>query len=210
MSQMVGDACAIVLLSERRNNQGGVMLRKHIVKAPPSHLGPQPGEMDIAATATVQVTSEDAAHPIEHGFDHRRGPGGSRWIAAEPGEQTLILAFDSPPTMDQTIVEVEEREVSRTQELQLSVSHDGGQTYREMRRQEYNFSPPGTTFERAEWTVMAEGVTHLQLGEKPPKGGNPRRAAPTSVICKSAEPSARVTCPAGKRTRRAQPALGWR
>jgi hypothetical protein len=51
------------------------MLRKHIVKAPPSHLGPQPGEMDIAATATVQVTSEDAAHPIEHVFDHRRGPG---------------------------------------------------------------------------------------------------------------------------------------
>jgi hypothetical protein len=71
------------------------MLRKHIVKAPPSHLGPQPGEMDIAATATVQVTSEDAAHPIEHVFDHRRGPGGSRWIAAEPGEQTLILAFDT-------------------------------------------------------------------------------------------------------------------
>jgi hypothetical protein len=91
------------------------------VKAPPSHLGPQLGEMDIAATATVQVTSEDAAHPIEHVFDHRRGPGGSRWIAAEPGEQTLILAFDTPQTLHQTIVEVEEREVSRTQEL-LSLS----------------------------------------------------------------------------------------
>jgi hypothetical protein len=163
------------------------MLRKHIVKAPPSHLGPQPGEMDIAATATVQVTSEDAAHPIEHVFDHRRGPGGSRWIAAEPGEQTLILAFDTPQTMHQTIVEVEEREVSRTQELQLSVSHDGGQTYREMRRQEYNFSPPGTTCEREEWTVMAEGVTHLQLWIKPDKGGKPCRATLTSVICKSAD-----------------------
>jgi hypothetical protein len=164
------------------------MLRKHIVKAPPSHLGPQLGEMDIAATATVQVTSEDAAHPIEHVFDHRRGPGGSRWIAAEPGEQTLILAFDTPQTMHQTIVEVEEREVSRTQELQLSVSHDGGQTYRELRRQEYHFSPPGTTFEREEWTVMAEGVTHLQLWIKPDKGGKPCRATLTSVVCQSAEP----------------------
>jgi len=163
------------------------MLRKRIVKVLPSLSVPEPGEMDIAATAAVQVTSEDPTHPIEHVFDHRRGPGGSRWVAAEPGEQTLLLAFDTPQTMHQTIVEVEELEVSRTQELQLSVSHDGGQTYREMRRQEYNFSPPGTTFEREEWTVMAEGVTHLQLWIKPDKGGKPCRATLTSVICKSAE-----------------------
>jgi hypothetical protein len=67
------------------------MLRKYIVQAPPSLSAPEPGEIDITATATVQVTSEDPSHPIEHVFDHRRGPGSSRWIAAEPGEQTLIL-----------------------------------------------------------------------------------------------------------------------
>ena len=75
------------------------MLRKHIVKVSPSHPIPQPGEMDIAATATVQVTSEDPAHPIDNVFDHRRGPGGSRWVAEEPGEQTLILAFDTPQSI---------------------------------------------------------------------------------------------------------------
>jgi hypothetical protein len=132
------------------------MLRKHIVKIPPSLSVPEPGEIDITATATVQVTSEDPAHPIEHVFDHQRGPGGSRWMAAEPGEQTLLLAFDTPQSMHQTIVEVEELEVSRTQELQLSVSYDGGQTYRELRHQEYNFSPPGTTFEHEDWVVLAE------------------------------------------------------
>ena len=163
------------------------MLRKHIVKAPPSHPVPEPGEMDIAATATVQVTSEDPAHPIEHVFDTRRGPGGSRWVAAEPGEQTLILAFDTPQTIHQTIVEAEELEVSRTQEFRLSVSHDGGQIYRELRRQEYNFSPPGTTFEREAWTVLAEGVTHLQLWMKPDKGGKPCRATLTSLVLKRAE-----------------------
>ena len=163
------------------------MLRKHIVKAPQASPVPQPGEMDIAATATVQVTSEDPAHPIEHVFDTRRGPGGSRWVAAEPGEQTLILAFDTPQTIHQTIVEVEELEVSRTQEFRLSVSHDGGQIYRELRRQEYNFSPPGTTFEREDWVVMAEGVTHLQLWMKPDKGGKPCRATLTSLVLKSAE-----------------------
>ena len=163
------------------------MLRKHIVKVPPGHLGPQPGELDIVATATVQVTSEDPAHPIEHVFDTRRGPGGSRWVAAEPGEQTLILAFDTPQSIHQTLVEVEEPEVSRTQELRLSVSHDGGQTYRELRRQEYNFSPPGTTFEREDWAVLAEGVTHLQLWMKPDKGGKPCRATLTALVLKGAE-----------------------
>ena len=163
------------------------MLRKHIVKAPPSHPGPEPGALDIVATATVQVTSEDSAHPIDNVFDNRRGPGGSRWVAEEPGEQTLLLAFDTPQTIYQIILEVEEPEVSRTQELWLSVSHDGGQTYRELRRQEYNFSPPGTTFEREDWTVSAEGVTHLQLWMKPDKGGKPYRATLTSLVCKSAE-----------------------
>jgi hypothetical protein len=172
---------------ERYSHQGGVILRKHIVKAPPSLSVPEPGEMDIAATATVLVTSEDPAHPIEHVFDHRRGTGGSRWVTSEPGEQTLILAFDTPQTLQQIIVEVEETDVNRTQELRLSVSHDGGQTYRELRWQEYNFSLPGSTFEREAWMVMAERVTHLHLWLKPDKGGNPCRATLTALVLKRAE-----------------------
>ena len=98
-----------------------------------------------------------------------------------------MLVFDTPQTMHQMIVEVEEPEVSRTQELRLSVSHDGGQTYRELRRQEYNFSPPGTTFEREDWALLAEKVTHLQLWMKPDKGGKPCRATLTSLVLKSVE-----------------------
>ena len=163
------------------------MLRKRIVKVPPNLSVPEPGVMDITATAAVQVTSEDPTHPIDNVFDHRRGLGGSRWVAAEPGEQTLILAFDTPQSIHQTIVEVEEPDVSRTQELRLSVSHDGGQPYRALRRQEYTFSPPGTTFEREDWAVRAEGVTHLQLWMKPDKGGKSCRATLTSLVLKSAE-----------------------
>ena len=102
------------------------MLRKHIFKAPPNRSVFQSGEIDIAASATVYVSSEDSAHPIDNVFDHRRGPGGSHWVAEEPGEQTLLLAFDAPQTIYQIILEVEEPEVSRTQELWLSISHDGG------------------------------------------------------------------------------------
>jgi hypothetical protein len=158
------------------------MLRKQIIGASAAPPAPTPGEIDVAAVATVLVTSEAPGHPVDHAFDLHRGPGGTRWIAGEPGEQTLILAFDAPQSIRRVILEVEEREVARTQELHLAASTDGGTTYREVLRQEYNFSPPGTTFEREDWAVTAEGVTHLKLWIKPDKGGKPCRATITSLI----------------------------
>ena len=158
------------------------MLRKQIITPSAAPPAPTPGEIDVAAVATVLVTSEDPEHPVDHAFDDRRGPGGTRWIAGEPGEQTLILAFDAPQAIRRVTVEVEEPGVARTQELQLAFSTDGGQSYRELVRQEYNFSPPGTTFEREGWAVTAEGVTHLKLWIKPDKGDKPCRAAITSLI----------------------------
>jgi hypothetical protein len=158
------------------------MIRKQIIQGTSAAPNPMPGEIDIAALATVLVTSEDPEHPVDHAFDNQRGPGGSRWIAGELGEQMMILAFDSPQTIRQVVLEVEEPEFARTQELQLAVSSDGGQTYRELVRQEYNFSPPDTTFKREDWAVTAEGVTHLRLQIKPDKGGKPCRATITSLI----------------------------
>jgi hypothetical protein len=157
------------------------MLRKHILTERPAMPTRRSGETDIAALATVWVTSEAADHPIDNVFDTSRGPGGSCWVGAEAGEQTLILVFDTPQTIRTISLEVEETQVSRTQELQLSMSRDGGKTYQELRRQEYNFSPPGTTFEREEWSVTAEGVTHLRLVLNPDKGGRPCRATLTSL-----------------------------
>ena len=156
-------------------------MRKQILTSNPAPSAPFPEALDVAALATVAVTSEAADHPVENAFDHRRGPGGSRWVAETPGEQTLILAFDAPQDIRQVMLEVEECLASRTQELQLAVSHDGGNTYRELLRQEFNFSPPGTTFERETWTVAAEGATHLRLAIKPDKGGRPCRASLTSL-----------------------------
>lgn len=157
------------------------MLRKHLLTHRPVSPALQPGEKDIAALATVFVTSETADHPLEHAFDHQRGPGGSRWMAAEPGEQVLILVFDTPQSISKILLEVEEPDVSRTQELSVAVSCDGGQTYRELLRQEYTFSPPGTTFEREVWAVTAAGVTHVQLVIKPDKGDKPCRATLTAL-----------------------------
>jgi hypothetical protein len=158
------------------------MLRKQIIKAPASSPSPTPGEIDIAAIATVLVTSESPEHPVDGAFDGQRGPGGSRWVAGEPGEQAVILAFDAPQAIRRVFLEVEEAGVARTQELQMAVSTDGGRTYRELLRQEFNFSPPGTTFEREDRAVNLEGVTHLRLVIKPDKGGTPCRATITSLV----------------------------
>lgn len=156
-------------------------MRKRILTSNPAATAPLPGELDVAALATVEVTSETADHPVENAFDNRRGSGGSRWVAAAPGEQTLILAFDAPQPIRQVVLEVEENQDPRTQELQLAISDNGGMTYRELVRQEFNFSPPGTTFECEKWTVAAENVTHLRLCIKPDKGGRPCRASLTSL-----------------------------
>lgn len=156
-------------------------MRKQILQPDPAPSVPLPGEFNVAALATVAVTSEAADHPVENAFDHRRGPGGSRWVARTPGEQTLLLAFDAPQNIHHVSLEVEETQDSRTQELQLAVSHDGGNSYREVLRQEFNFSPAGTTFEREAWTVAAEGVTHLRLRIQPDKGSRPCRASLTTL-----------------------------
>jgi hypothetical protein len=157
------------------------MLRKHLLTNHPAGQVAEPGEKDIAALATVWVTSEAADYPIDNVFDSHRGPGGSRWVAGTPGPQKLILAFDAPQTLRTLRLEVEERDVSRTQEIEVAISRDGGHTYQTLLRQEYNFSPPGTTFEREVWAIPAEGVTHLQLVIAPDKGGAPCHATLTTL-----------------------------
>ena len=157
------------------------MLRKRILTEPPEAAVPLPGARDVAALATVLVTSEAPEYPIDNAFNNQGGPGGSRWVAQATGVQQIILAFDTPQTLRTVGVEIEELEVSRSQELQMAVSRDGGQTYQEVVRQGYNFSPPGTTFEREVWTILAEGVTHLQLLITPDRENRPCRATLTTL-----------------------------
>jgi hypothetical protein len=157
------------------------MLRKQVGSTRSRESTSFEGEISIPDVATVQVTSEEADHPIDNAFDHNRGPGGSRWIADGPGEQTVILLFDSPQTIRKIGVEVEELAVSRTQELSVSVSSDGGRSYRELVRQEFNFSP-GTSFERELWSAPEGAVTHLRLEIKPDKGGRVGRATLTALM----------------------------
>src|SRR5207247_8271275 len=99
---------------------------------------------------TVGVTSEAADYPIDNVFDSHRGPGGSRWVAGAPGPQRLLLTFDAPQTLRRLRLEVEERDVSRTQELQVAISRDGGQTYQTLLRQAHTFGQQAPPIEHCE------------------------------------------------------------
>lgn len=155
------------------------MLRKHVIRPVDMHVSR--GEISIPDTATVLVTSERSDHPIDYICDGQRGPGSTRWIAEQPGDQTVVLAFDTARNIEVVSLEIEEKEISRTQELTLSTSRDGGQTYREVLRQEFNFSPSGTTFEHEEWSLAAEGITNVRVWIRPDKGGKPCCASMTSL-----------------------------
>ena len=154
-------------------------MRKRILR-PAEAVRADPG-LDVASLATVLVSSESEDYPIENAFDADRGPGGSYWQAGAAGAQTIVVEFDTPQALERVCLEIEERDTARRQELALETSCDGGETYREHVRQEYNFSPPGTTFEREEWRVPIQAVTHLRLRIVPEKSGGAARARLTSL-----------------------------
>jgi hypothetical protein len=136
--------------------------------------------ISVADTAEVLVSSETPDHPVHYLFDGQGGPGGSYWKASAAGDQTIILAFEQPQNIRKVTVEVEELSHSRTQELALAYSQDG-KRYTEVLRQEYTFSPSGSTFEREDWIIHASSVMRLRLWIRPDKGGKPSFATMTTL-----------------------------
>jgi hypothetical protein len=130
--------------------------------------------LNVDALAQVEVTSEDAAHPIESGLLTGTETG---WRAAQPGPQTVRLVFDQPQSIKRVHLEFHEDELERTQQFVLRWSSNGGHTYREIVRQQYNFSPPGTTRECEDYPVNLGGVTILELSIVPDISGGPARAS---------------------------------
>ena len=146
------------------------MLRKQILENEP--LRPALAKLlDVAAMASVSVTSEDEQHPLENAFDQSGGPGGTYWQAATDGPQVITLSFDSPQEIRSVSLEFYENRLSRSQEVQLLLSQDGESSYTKVLTQGFNFSPPATTCEREHWVLNAHAVTNLQLKINPDISG---------------------------------------
>ena len=146
-------------------------MRKRIItpSAPAADRPAQDGWLDLEAIAEVEVTSEAAEHPVEQAL--LPGHTGS-WRAAEPGAQILRLRFPESQRLRRIRLEFVETETARNQEYILRWSGDGGQSFHEIVRQQWNFSPDGATRETEDHQVELSGVTVLELRVDPDRGND--------------------------------------
>jgi hypothetical protein len=137
-------------------------MRKRIINQDPQNVTPvDQSWKDLQRLAQVEITSEDAAHPIDAALI----PGflGSGWRASQAGEQTIRLLFDELQRIRRIQLLFYENQHPRTQEFVLRWLPDAGQSYLEIVRQQYNFSPPATTSEFEDYTVDLVGLSALEL-----------------------------------------------
>ena len=120
--------------------------------------------LNIEGLAAVEITSEDPAHPIESALLPSRAPG---WRAEGPGKQTIRLLFAHPQRLRRIWLSFVEPVTERTQEYVLQWSSDDGQSFREIVRQQWNFSPRGATSETEDHHVELSAVTILELSITP-------------------------------------------
>jgi hypothetical protein len=154
-------------------------MRKRLISPnPPDRVSLGEGGLDVANLGMVEITSEDEAYPIECALQLGETRG---WRAAEPGPQAIRLLFDHPQKLKRIWLAFEETESQRTQEFVLRWSPDRGRSFREIVRQQWNFSPPGTVRETEDYTVDLSDVTVLELRILPDQSGGTARASLASL-----------------------------
>jgi hypothetical protein len=150
-------------------------MRKRLITPTPESIRTR-GEswLDVEGQAVVEVTSEDKNYPVESAFVSGDAQG---WRAAAPGSQTIRLVFDHPQRLRCISLVFEESETARTQEFVLRWSPDGGNSVKEIVRQQWNFSPPDSVREVEEYQVELSAVTVLELIINPNISGGVARAS---------------------------------
>lgn len=130
--------------------------------------------LDVERLVDVELTSEDPEYPIESALLPGDGLG---WRAAQAGEQTIRMVFHSPQHIRRVWLEIVEPSVQRRQQFVLRWSADGGETFQEIVRQQFNFSPAGATRETEDYRVNLANVSVIELTIVPEIGGGDSRAS---------------------------------
>jgi hypothetical protein len=154
------------------------MRKRQISPIPPSVISSGQAWLEVDRTALVEVTSEENGYPIESALLEVEGPG---WRAANSGTQTIRLIFDEPQKFRRIRLVFEESENTRTQEFVLRWSPDAGHSFREVVRQQWNFSSPGSIRETEDYAVELSNVTVLELIIVPDQSGGAARASLASL-----------------------------
>ena len=136
------------------------MRKRLITPSPQAGTLHDEGWLDLERAAVVEVTSEQRNYQVEAALVAGELVG---WRATDSGTQTIKLIFDQPQRLTRIALVFEETETERTQEFVLRWSSDGGHSFREIVRQQWNFSPPNAIREVEEYQVDLLGVTVLEL-----------------------------------------------
>jgi hypothetical protein len=148
-------------------------VRKRLLTDGPPRIDNDSGYVDLAKCATIAYSSEDPDHPVENILDKHSGAGGTRWMSArQNATEQILVEFDTPQRISRVVYEVEESKTERSQEVRIEVSCDAGRSFRQLRVQEYAFSPQGATFQREDLRLNVDGMSHLRLTIVPNKNGS--------------------------------------
>jgi hypothetical protein len=148
-------------------------MRKSIVSPNPTTKTPiSDNWRDLERIARVEITSEDAAFPIEHALGKAATTG---WRAATTGPQVIRLFFDEPLAIKHLNLHFVEKSAERSQEFAVYAS-SGCAELREVVRQQWNFSPSGTTEEVEDYKLDLSDVTAIELRIDPDRSHDPKES----------------------------------
>jgi hypothetical protein len=147
-------------------------MRKSIVTPSPVAATPIPNLWrNLERIARVEITSEDEAFPIEHALGKTESTG---WRAAGTGPQVIRMHFDEPLTIHRIHLHFIEKATERSQEFAIFAG--SGAELREVVRQQFTFSPGGSTEEIEDYTVSLDGVTVMELKIDPDRSHDPSQS----------------------------------
>jgi hypothetical protein len=115
------------------------------------------GWLDLQEIASAEISSEDPLHPFENAL---LADGG--WRAAVPGPQVIRLNFDAPQSVRRIRVEFREEHRERAQEFALFATSAANHR-REIVRQQWTFSPGGSSTEVEDYSVDLPAILSLEL-----------------------------------------------
>ncbi len=113
----------------------------------------------LEVIAGMRVSSEAEDAPVENVLDPESETG---WRAGEPGPQIIQITFSGAINIRHIQLLFRESRLARTQEFAVRYGVTGGER-REIIRQQWTFSPQGSTEEVEDYRVSLKDVVILEL-----------------------------------------------
>ena len=126
---------------------------------------------ELERIARVEISSEDPQFPIENALGKKVTTG---WRAAAMGPQLIRLHFDEPLNIKRLQLHFVDKTAERSQEF--AVYAGTGSELKEVVRQQWSFSPHGSTEEIEDYTVNLSGITTLEVRIDPDRSHDPKQS----------------------------------